>query len=635
MRVLLVHSDYLRFESKKKAGSFAEETRDKTGGVEDDVLVAFFAVEKVDETNPASVTKKLVDEVNSLAQKVDAKNVALYPYAHLSSNLGDPKTAQKILSDAHALLKEKWGDKAIYAPFGWYKSFEIKCKGHPLSELSRTLLPDAEGEKNEGAEKKGEEKDVSEALKKEEKLKSTWHILTQDGKLTPLADYDYKGEIGLKKLATYETQKVRAVDREPPHVALMKRLELVDYEPGSDAGNLRYYPKGRFIKSLLEQYVSEKIVAYGGMEVETPIMYDFNHKSLKSYLNRFPARQYTVLSDDSKFFLRFAACFGQFLIAHDATISYRQLPLRFYELTRYSFRREKSGELTGLRRLRAFTMPDCHALVADVKQALPEYKTRFKLCLDTVEGAGIDRDGLQLAIRVTEDFYSEHKEFLTELVREWGKPAVVEMWKERVFYFVLKYEFNFVDTLDKASALSTDQIDVENGERYDMTYVAEDGSKKHPLVLHCSPSGAIERLIYALLENAHRTQEAGGTPTLPLWLAPTQVRILPLSENFNETAIEAAEALNKEGIRADVDDRNESVGRRIREAEREWAPYILVIGDKEKETKKFQARIRGEKEQRTLTLIELAQEIHQKTEGKPTKKLPLPLLLSKRPKFVG
>ena len=108
----------------------------------------------------------------------------------------------------------------------------------------------------------------------------------------------------------------------------MKRLEIADYEPGSDPGNIRWYPKGRMIKSLLEQYVTARVAAYGGMEVETPIMYDFNHPSLKSYLNRFPARQYMLKSEDKELFLRFAACFGQFLMAHDAQISYKQLPIK-------------------------------------------------------------------------------------------------------------------------------------------------------------------------------------------------------------------------------------------------------------------------------------------------------------------
>ena len=175
----------------------------------------------------------------------------------------------------------------------------------------------------------------------------------------------------------------------------MKRLAIADYEPSSDGGNMRYYPKGRLMKSLIETYVTRMIHEYGGIEVETPVMYDSNHPSIHSYFNRFPARQYNIQSDNKQLFLRFAACFGQFLMAKDFQISYKQLPLKLYELTRYSFRREKSGELVGLRRLRAFSMPDCHAFCRDMDQAKEEFVKRFELSLRVIEGLGLSSNLLQ------------------------------------------------------------------------------------------------------------------------------------------------------------------------------------------------------------------------------------------------
>ena len=150
---------------------------------------------------------------------------------------------------------------------------------------------------------------VSEALKAEEKLRSYWYILDTDGKLWEFDDFDFTGYDNLRKFSGYEYHKDRTVTQTPPHVELMRKLELVDYEPASDPGNFRYYPKGRMIKALLEDYVTSMIHDYGGMEVETPLMYSMEHPSLKSYLNRFPARQYTIESDDTQYFMRFAACF--------------------------------------------------------------------------------------------------------------------------------------------------------------------------------------------------------------------------------------------------------------------------------------------------------------------------------------
>jgi threonyl-tRNA synthetase len=377
------------------------------------------------------------------------------------------------------------------------------------------------------------------------------------------------------------------------------------------------------------------------MEVETPVMYDLQHPSLASYLHRFPARQYILKSDDKEFFLRFSACFGQFLLASDAQISYRQLPLKIYELTRYSFRREKSGELAGLRRLRSFTMPDCHALCADFDQAKEEFIKRFKLSLETLEGLELTRDDYELAIRFTKDFYQDNSEFIVSLARMFGKPVLVEMWEERFFYFVLKWDINFVDSLGKASALSTDQIDIENGERYGITFIDEKGERRTPLILHCSPSGAIERDIYALLEKAYKEQKKGRAPTLPLWLSPTQVRVIPVSEHFYSYAEKIAEKIWMQSIRVDWDDRPLTMKKKVREAEMEWVPYIIVVGQEEVETGRLAVRDRrlsgSEKDVRIrkMKLEELLAEIRERTKDKPFMPLTLPMTISRRPRFYG
>ncbi len=618
MKILTLHSDFIVIEPKKKAIKDAEKIKKAKEEIKE-CLVVLTAVEKRDEQNPSNVVKKLVKEVKDIAKQVKTRKIVLYPYAHLSSDLGSPKTALHILKDSEKALKK---DFSVYrAPFGWYKAFNVSCKGHPLSELSREF----------GAEQEKESK----ALKAEKKLRSYWHIMDTSGKLHDVDKFNYKGHENLKKFAFYEKSKTRAVTQEPDHVRLMRKLELVDYEPASDAGNLRYYPKGRLIKSLLETYVSERTIEYGGVEVETPLMYDVNHPTLSRYLNKFPARQYQIESDKRTFFLRFAACFGQFLMAHDATLSYRNLPLKLFEMTRYSFRREQSGELTGLRRLRAFTMPDVHALCSDLKQAMDEYKTRLKLCLDVQKKIGLTKDDFELAVRITKDFYKEHKEFVEWLVKTFGKPALIEMWDERPFYFMLKYELNYVDNLDKASALSTDQIDIENGERYDIRFTGKDGKDHHPLILHCSPSGAIERVIYALLEKAAKESKKGKKPTLPLWLSPSQVRLCTVSQDHNKFAEKLADEIAKQKIRVDIDDRAESIGKKIREAEKDWVPYTLVIGDKEAKSKKMMVRVREKNKQIEMTKDELIKEIKKKTQDMPFKPLPLPREISKRPIFVG
>ena len=620
MRILQLHSDFIEYKPLKKEVAMAEEAEKKATRLED-LVVLFTSVEEGDDE---AVAKQAVDEVKAALEKLGTNRILIYPYAHLSSNLAKPSNALRILKAMEKYAQEK-GIETYRTPFGWNKQFSLSIKGHPLAEQLKIVAP--------AVEKKEEEK-VSEALKAEETLKSEWFIMDPNGQMTPIDKFSFKGHEMLEKLARYEIAKVRAVQQVPPHVTLMKKLELADYEFGSDPGNFRWPPKGRLVKSLLERYVTQKVTEYGGMEVETPIMYDFNHPSLANYLERFPARQYVVKSEDRNLFLRFAACFGQFLMTHDAQISYKQLPFRIYELTRYSFRREKSGELVGLRRLRAFTMPDCHAMCADLDQAKKEFLVRFELCLDTMnDGLEFSNEDYELAVRFTKEFYEKNNSFIVSLVKRLNKPALIELLPQRSFYWVLKWEFNFVDNLDKASAMSTDQIDIENAERYDISYVDEKGEKKRPLILHCSPSGSIERCIYAILEKAYREQQQGKVPILPLWLAPTQVRLVPVSDKFAPQAEKIADEFDKNCIRADVDDRPLTLQKKVREAETEWVNYVLVIGQREIDSSVLPVRDRKTREIREMQLQQLINEIKKKTEGKPFQPSTLPRNLSKRPQF--
>ena len=502
---------------------------------------------------------------------------------------------------------------------------KFKLKDILLAESSKVITKDSTKEDDE---------DTSDALKGESTIRSYWKIMSPDGTMTDIENFDFSNHEKLEILSKYEVAKQRKVDEPPPHVALMKKLAIADYEPASDSGNMRFFPNGRLMKSLIERYVNDRVKEYGGYEVETPIMYDSEHPSMVSYFNRFPARQYNIDSEGKKLFLRFAACFGQFLIAHQFQMSYKNLPYKLYEMTRYSFRREQSGELVGLRRLRAFTMPDCHAFCKDIPQAVEEVKVRFDLSKSVLKELGIDESDFEMAIRFTEDFYNENKSDIEELVKKHGRPVLVEMWKEKFFYFVLKWEFNFIDNLGKASALSTDQIDVENGDRYGIEFVDENNTAKHPIILHNSPSGAIERIIYALLEKAAADSKKGKKPQFPLWLAPTQVRIIPLKEEFFEYCNNLSDKISGQNVRVDVDDRNESIGKRIREAEKEWIQYILVIGEKEANSENLSIRDRQTGNVREVSFDDFMKEINEQTSGKPYTGLNQSVHLSKRPQLM-
>lgn len=648
MRILQLHVDYIEYFPISKEIADAETlTLNEKQRLEDTVVI-LMSIERGDED---SMIVDIAAEIKDYLEKIKGKSVLLYPYAHLSSNLESTDKAFNLFVKIEKELRQMFNQSDITinrAPFGWTKTLEFKVKGHPMAENSKSFHKKKDIQQTKFNNEREdlldschdiEENDggVSEALKTEKNLKSEWYILDTSGNLIKQNEFKFsKSERNLENLLNYEILKKRIVDEQPPHVKLMRKLGISDYEPASDSGNMRYYPKGRLLKSLLEQFVTRKVSEYGGLEVETPIMYDSHHPSMESYFNRFPARQYNIKSDQKDLFLRFAACFGQFLMAKDFQLSYKNLPLKLYELTRYSFRREKSGELVGLRRLRAFSMPDCHGFCRDLDQAKSEFLKRFQLSVSVVEEIGLStRDDLEMAIRFTKDFYSENKQYIHNLVKDFGKPVLVEMWDERFFYFTLKWEFNFIDNLGKASALSTDQIDVENSERYGITFVDEYGNKKYPIILHNSPSGAIERVIFALLEKSAKLMRQGKVPYLPLWLMNTQVRIIPIGNEFMPQCNELLAVLKENSIRGDIDDRDETLSKKIREAETEWIHYVVIIGEKEVASNTVSIRERLTKKNYSENVTKLVTLIKDQVKDKPFLPINLQEYLSSRPRIAS
>lgn len=607
MRILLIHSDYLNYNVKNKT-PVAEEIEDaKKQGAFDESLVVFTAVEKDDENNPQGIVKNLVKEVIKTNDQVKAENIVLYPYAHLSSSLSSPKVAVQVLKDAEEALDAE-GLNVKRVPFGWYKAFEISCKGHPLSELSRTIT--AEEEEEEEVEKKP----------------SSWSILDGD-KIIDIDDFKFEND-QLEKLVSYELGTGASDAGEPPHVKLMREKELCDYESASDVGNLKWFPKGRLVRDLLADYVYNLVVDQGAMPIETPIFYDLDNEAINVHAAKFGERQYRT-DTKKNLMLRFACCFGAFRVMADPFITWKNLPAKLYELSTYSFRFEKKGEVVGLKRLRAFTMPDFHSFCADMNSTLEEFSKQTDMCIQT----GVDLDvNYEIIFRATKDFYDENKDWMYSIGKKIGKPVLLEILPERKHYWSCKIDFAAIDYLGRPIENPTVQIDVESGKRFDITYLGEDGKEHYPTILHCSPTGSIERVICNLLEKTAIELDEKA-PMLPTWLSPIEVRIITVGEDHKDFANELYDKINAENIRVDVDDRDESVGKKIRNAATEWIPYIFVVGDNEKESGVFSVTVRETGEKVDMTVDELIKEVLDKTKGMPYRGLPLPKDISTRINF--
>lgn len=607
MRILLIHSDYLNYNVKNKT-PVAEEIEDaKKQGAFDESLVVFTAVEKDDENNPQGIVKNLVKEVIKTNDQVKAENIVLYPYAHLSSSLSSPKVAVQVLKGAEEALNAE-GLNVKRVPFGWYKAFEISCKGHPLSELSRTII--AEEEDEEEVEKKP----------------SSWSILDGD-KIIDIDDFKFEND-QLEKLVSYELGTGASDAGEPPHVKLMREKELCDYESASDVGNLKWFPKGRLVRDLLADYVYNLVVDQGAMPIETPIFYDLDNEAINVHAAKFGERQYRT-DTKKNLMLRFACCFGAFRVMADPFITWKNLPAKLYELSTYSFRFEKKGEVVGLKRLRAFTMPDFHSFCADMESTLEEFSKQTDMCIQT----GVDLDvNYEIIFRATKDFYDENKDWMYSIGKKIGKPVLLEILPERKHYWSCKIDFAAIDYLGRPIENPTVQIDVESGKRFDITYLGEDGKEHYPTILHCSPTGSIERVICSLLEKTAIELDEKA-PMLPTWLSPIEVRIITVGEDHKDFANELYDKINAENIRVDVDDRDESVGKKIRNAATEWIPYIFVVGDNEKESGVFSVTVRETGEKVDMTVDELIKEVLDKTKGMPYRGLPLPKDISTRINF--
>lgn len=612
MRLLLIHSDSIEYEAREKT-PIAEECSLLADGMEE-ALTVFSAVEQGDGDSIEDVVHQVVSEIVETADRVGTRNILLYPYAHLSNDLAAPDVAIKVLALVEIGLNDLGAYTVKRAPFGWYKSFSLRCKGHPLSELSKTIVPS--GTDEEG----GPEKPA---------VEHSFFVLTPDGLEHEVDEFLDDTPFGC--LVKKELGVAVPTGGDPIHVELMRAKELVDYEPASDVGNLRWLPRGKLVRDLLADYALGLVLEYGGSPVETPVMYDLGDRAIAEHADKFGERQYRFRSGNRSMMLRFAACFGMFSIMRDMHISPNTLPMKMYELSTYSFRHEQRGEVIGLKRLRAFTMPDMHTLCRDMEEAMTCFEEQLRIGWRT----GTDLQTPLVAVfRCTRGFFDEHRDWVIDLARQSNEPMLVELLSGRVHYWIAKVDLAAIDGQGRPIENPTVQIDVESADRFGIRYHL-DGEEVHPPVLHCSPTGSVERVICSLLEQTARQE----VPHLPAWLAPTQVRVVPVAERHLNFAADLVNRLNAARIRADLDDRDESMGKKVREAGMDWVPFVAVVGDAEVETgnltvtiRRLSSRNKPHKEQ--FTIDELERLVHQATAGMPFRPLYTARRLSVRPRYI-
>jgi len=420
----------------------------------------------------------------------------------------------------------------------------------------------------------------------------------------------------------------------PRHTEVMRKLEMVDYEEASDVGHLRFYPNGSLVFDLLRDLAFNIADELGSMKIRTPLVYRSELPDIAKQAEHFREKDYRMKIGNKKLILGFASDFGLFRMMKDVLMSHKQLPLRMYDF-HASFRLEQRGECTGLKRLRYFYMPDIHCFCKDLEAGKKEYIKLFTNYWKLGKSVGID---FEVAFRIDEEFYKKCKEMIKELLDNIQKPALIELIKQK-HYWVIKHEFQYIYSDEHNVQVSTVQLDVEDSETYGIKYTDADGKKKGCIIVHSS-MGSIERWIGALLEDAIRMEKEGKAPTLPVWLSPEQVRLIPVADRHLGFAEELAEKLRTAKIRVGIDDRAERVNKKVFDAKQAWVPYIIVVGDKEKESGKLPVVIRNESEtqrdkMKEMDMEELRSVIYREVKDKPVRPIYTPEKVSMRPIFVA
>ena len=612
MRLLLLHCEYFEYTTREQAVKAPEEIEEGSrAGRFENVLVTFCTVEKEDEANPDEVVTKASESIAEVADSVKTNRLLIYPYAHLSSSLAGRDTAIFSIKELAQQLRER-GYEVQRSPFGYYKSFNLKCLGHPLSELSRTIRPD-------------------QAKAAASAVPTYYKILALDGRLYDPENYGYKtGEEEFRVLVEKEALKKGLTGGEPRFLEYCRKFGI-EWENFSDQGHMRYSPEGVMIFDLISDYswAVVKSVGIPIFQVKGTNMFDLSVPAVKEHADLFGSRLYRIESENKSFVMRYAACHQQFAAVRNWTISYRQLPFGTFEVAD-SYRLEQSGELLLCFRLRKLHMPDCHVYCRNMEEAKT---TTLKLHDKIYEEIGkLGRDYVSV-YNITQSFLDANKDYVMQLVRREGKPALINFVPEGIYYWVLNIEYHIIDELERPREIATFQIDIGNAKRFGISYVNQNGEKEFPPIIHTAVIGSIERYLFTILDQCVKTEKSGGKPSLPTWLSPTQVRLIPVKPEFLEFATKTATELADHSIRADIDDKEESVDKRVRGAEKSWIPYVIIVGKKEATSDQLAVRRRTDGKQYTCTLAELERELVETTQGYPRTSLKLPPLLSQRPGY--
>ncbi len=540
MKILQMHADFIEYTPVKKEIKGAEEIEPKTTR-EDDIVVLFTAFEQGDD---AELAKQAVAESKAFLSKLGTDRILIYPFAHLSQSLAPPADALAVLLQMEKEARSA-GLDVRRAPFGWTKALQIKVKGHPLAEMSRSYSHAASG-----------------------------------AQPRPKAKRELSSEEAMARLKRSDFINLPETD----HRTIGERLDLFSFQEVSP-GMVYWHDKGLRMKNILVDFLRGELLKEGYQEISTPSLANTALWRVSGHSEHYKDNMFLTTLGEEEMGMKPMNCPSTFLIYKSRKWSFRELPVR-YAIFDPLYRNELSGVASGLLRVKALTQDDAH-IIATEEQAEAE----LSKMLDLMERV-YRVFGLQYKVKIstrpdesmgTDEEWKRATDTLIHVVKSRGWEYEVKD-KEGNFYSP-KIDVDIRDSLGREWQCGTFQLDLQMPKRFKLSYTGSDGKEHTPVVLHRTILGSLERFIGVMLEHYKGV--------LPLWLSPVQVKVIPLSDEHKGYAQGVLDTLVEAGLRAEGDFASGTMGAKIRNAQLQKIPFMLVVGKKEEDSRTVAVRTRG------------------------------------------
>lgn len=414
-------------------------------------------------------------------------------------------------------------------------------------------------------------------------MENKYLVVRKSGEIESIENYLAKnsgGEFDVFVRREALGENIKSDGSESYYLSYAQKLGF-NWEPNADAGFVQYDYKASLIMRLVKEYARELVnkIGFPICEMQGSNIFDLSHPVVEAYAKLYGDRLFQFPSGKKQVVMSYDASYPQFNLANKYNLNYRQLPFGHFSISD-CYRYEQSGECMLMYRQRRFFMPDLHPYFKNLDEAFAWYPKIEKQLLNAAEEVGVN---YQVVIEVSsEKNWEQHKDKILEVAKNLNRDvlvAIIQDGKDR--YWIINVDYKIIDKLGQSREICCIQIDVGNASRLNIQYVDENGSKVNPVIIHSAVPGGIERFLYMLFDDYKNR--------FPLWLMPAQIRLIPVNQNLVADCEKLIEQYCHLPVRIEIDDRAESVSKKIKQAHEDLIPFPVVIGEKEISSQDFSA----------------------------------------------